>query len=448
MSKEPGIFRFRDNIGVVSKSHAEIAKLQSEMEGLRVSGKKEGRQKNLDQRIRDLQSDVWKAYMRMLKGGGAIGAVVLAVALLVVAAVNKGESVGGGEFGGDSGAADGPIPPDPGLIDCTGLIGCPDDMPQPKPKKKFEFTDYQPTGDGVIVKNVFRSPDAKSVIYIPDYHAMVKKELENTELVVATQSHTVAMMKQLVAEYGQIPVVMEDVPFGFSMANVAANADLSTDPTVKDVSRLLQMSDAKSREAEAYKLLMDGRLPVGQYLLIAMPDSIVPVFSSTVDQINADIQRLEMRDQAVRAKITMSLAEFSCKKLPGNPDVDAFVKDMVARFLKGDRSPDVVACFCAYRGFVNRNVHPLTVTRTVDAPRREAAAAMRSKGDLVVVISGVGHATNMVKELDAGGVNYMVMAPKSIEDLVRQRLVRRLDNGEVMEGASECGEEGRLVVEF
>ena len=105
-------------------------------------------------------------------------------------------------------------------------------------------------------------------------------------------------------------------------------------------------------------------------------------------------------------------------------DPNVTLKDAFDRFSKGDRSELITSCFCDVRAQVDDVLSSFKDNRSITAPTLEINAALRDRSEAVVVVAGVNHLPHSRKLLKDKGVNYIVVAPKGLEENFPRALTR------------------------
>lgn len=290
----------------------------------------------------------------------------------------------------------------PQIGDCLGMAGCPDDMPEPDRFRSFDFFRYVPPL-GADVEKKFVGEDRKTVIHVSDFHhGGPTMPEENLIYVVESQRMVFMVLDELVQLHGQIPVVFEDVPFGFEIDKIG-EIFYKNPVVVNAVNDVLSVKDMAGRFEKGLQYLHEGVLPAGLFVMIMMPDEVIPVFASSQKLLEGEEGLLpDIQAVIAMARFPETLSSYACEGSAMN------MREIIALAQSGGQlSPEAGQCFCDLKGRVDAVVDDVKLRRVAvaGAPGREVSAALRAQSDVVVIVSGNGHSKGIDQALDLAGVN-------------------------------------------
>lgn len=293
-----------------------------------------------------------------------------------------------------------------GNADLSAPLG--PDAPPPKTPERSDPRLYTPPPEhGVIVRPFENFGGRKKIIYVVDEHPM---DMSNATA-LRSQREIYFLLRDMIAKFGQVPVVLEDLPIGVTAADMAAmpsdaKAEMDMDDTGTFL-RLFETSDYAERVRIAEEMVGRSLVPAGMFAMAAHRE-IVAIGSTTPDE--AVMLGKQLSDQEALIHALAHKDEVPCD------DHGRLNLDLASRaFERGDRSDPVVACYCGVRAQMEAVVDEFLQDRYVLAPRREISAAAGYPGDFVVVIAGLHHLHNSMHLMADNGLDFMVVAPRALE---------------------------------
>lgn len=115
-------------------------------------------------------------------------------------------------------------------------------------------------------------------------------------------------------------------------------------------------------------------------------------------------------DQA--RKVAIDRVNTFCENSNGGTRLS--MAEVTGHVLGGTAAPFEVDCYCDAYDLTQQYVVPFEHDRKVLAPQREAAVARAAQEPLVVVIAGVNHEPEFVRQMEVNRVNYWVVKPKGV----------------------------------
>lgn len=328
-------------------------------------------------------------HSRLLTPRAAVTAGVLLAALAIVGAFN-------GRING--------------VLDEDVSAGTPLDPAAPRPKtpERPDPRLYMPPSEhGVIVRPFESFGGGKRIIYVVDEHPM---DMSNATA-LRSQREIYFLLRDMIAKFGQVPVVLENLPIGVTAADMAAmpaeaKAKMDMDDTGTFV-RVFGTSNLGERRMIAEEMVGKSLMPAGM-LAMGAHREIIPIGSTTPDE--AALIGRQLFDQEALMHALAHRDEVPCDDR-GRLNLDL----ASSAFERGDRLPSVVACYCGVRAQMEGVVSEFLRDRYELAPRREISAAAGYPGDFVVVIAGLHHLHRSMELMKDNGLGFTVVAPRSLE---------------------------------
>lgn len=304
-------------------------------------------------------------------------------------------------------------------------------------KDAFNPETYEPPEEGVIIQPHIVSPDARTVIYIPDMHAPAQMETGNLEqlpspaFTLQTQKEIYRIAQTLLQYTGEIPFVQENWPIGMTVQDVQQFPMITGMPneqTYKILRTIAREQDKNMRRRIAEKYIGESNVPAGQLFLMAHQERVIPLGGTTREDL--------VRSESIFSKWMGTLAALQGSDSPLLcPEESALrVSEAAQLFLRGQTSQRVKNCYCQTlnTGKVFYDIY--VQDRQVWAPEREIGQALSYEGQakFILVIAGVNHLSKSIELMrDNENVNYLVVSPKSIEAIARAAIVEPISGGNV-----------------
>jgi hypothetical protein len=250
---------------------------------------------------------------------------------------------------------------------------------------RFDAASYRAPA-GATVKRVEGSRQDKVVLLLPDLHVLERSSAQSNIEAQRVQDFQVEVLGDLSDKYGPYDLILENVPFDVPQESLVTQ--LTYMPPVQGTFR-----------------------PSAQTFLSNNPRSVRvvgPVSSAEDRELALHLEEL--------ADVEYTMAhpnEIRC----GN-STEWTVGSAIAAAKKAttstDMPPEALACFCNEVRWTGAEMDWFRNDRLVDDPKKEAAAALKSPSRLSVIIAGKNHQAQIVKDLAAAHVPYLVVEPKGM----------------------------------
>ena len=269
-----------------------------------------------------------------------------------------------------------------------------------KVKEPFDFATFDPGPKGVIAERHAAPMSKKHVVYIPDYHL----NGESSNFQNGVHGEIYGIVEGMVEKYGTVPLTVENWVEGRTAATFLENVWPSN-----PLYNLFNTADLGARKAMASGLIKNG-LASGYVLLGTYQDEVVPIGTLASNDLNG-IHSSRKKDQQLQKAYT---SKSFCEGTDGrNYGVNA-----VMRGFKAGYSSKTTHCYCGLHA-VEKDVLQEVKHRVNDVPRHEVGNALSFNHNFVVVIAGYKHLNAAKDEMKRRGVNYVVVAPKSLAPKLR-----------------------------
>lgn len=267
----------------------------------------------------------------------------------------------------------------------------------------FDFHEFSPVADGVIVHSDFKSDSAKTLILFSDFHPessddpSVLKDFERCQRFIFDNVAT------LVEKHGSVDLVQEN-----SATDTVTRKDLLgvRSGWMAEMGDLARVSGEERRIDSARRIVGSDLSKIVSICLIAVYDSdrlnFVPVY--TPRELDLVMRR--------HSNLTSFAAMSANPEIVSCPGGGINFHQARTRFESGDLSPEVIDCFCTLHHVETDLIDDFGHSRWIDAPRKEVYAASRADGKFAVVVAGDSHFPEAISYADEKGLNCVVVAPR------------------------------------
>ncbi|MBI4232309.1 hypothetical protein HY605_03695 [Candidatus Peregrinibacteria bacterium] len=283
----------------------------------------------------------------------------------------------------------------------------------PEKREAYDFAAYEPPRDFGLRIPVAKEfvPGRKTVVYIVDKHPDPKfsnaAQLEEGKRV---QRQLFFILKDILDKTGSLPMVVENWPYELEGMSFEELGTLTTEGMSPEeqgaLIKIFQTPDLQEKMRLASENVGKDMVVGGMYMMAASPR--VKALGSVSA---ADIRAVMMRtDELTNAQYALEHPE----QLLCGPNSKLNFGQAWKGFERGVRSPELVDCYCALRMQINGVVADFSRDRFVDAPRKEVARALRYEGDFAVVVAGLNHLKEAMRQIESGEINVVLLAPKDM----------------------------------
>ncbi len=276
----------------------------------------------------------------------------------------------------------------------------------------YDFQNYQPPQQfGQITKKNFPNPKGKTVIIIPDMHAKNAPILQDGIPKEADQVQTEIyfLVKDILTKQKKLAIVREGHPITdppTDLAYLKAHPEAINEPIHHDIIGADMLT--KRSEIAEKALKHNNQLNTAPLLGLVFQDQLTIVGDLKEEDFQARIR------QIARARIfettVQKTPEIFCGPLYPNVDWNALDKQhtfQMARF-----------CTCQMEQIRSKLYHELFSYRCNQDAEKEANIAANVPENNVLLITGAMHADKQVEVLKQQKINYLIIEPPTLSQLV------------------------------
>lgn len=246
----------------------------------------------------------------------------------------------------------------------------------------FQVGQYRAPKGSKVTRTFVGPFKDKSVIVLPDLHLDPDSTREQNLSAQKVQDHQAAVLKDLATKYGPFDLVLENIPAGTPQASLATMYEF-TPP------------------------IQGEFVPSAAQFLAYNPYTARVIGPVSHQELAATMAHLEESK-----KVSHALAHpwgTPCENAPNFNLAQAIEASNGTTVV-----PELKVCFCANVKWTQQEAAWMNQDRLIDAPHREAQAALRSPSALTVIIAGKNHQAKIEEELRIGGASYAVVEPTAV----------------------------------
>lgn len=245
----------------------------------------------------------------------------------------------------------------------------------------FKLDKYRAPKGGTVVKR-FEGSFKKTVIVLPDLHVDAASTREQNLKAQKVQDYQALVLKDLAEKYGTFDLVLENIPEGMPQAYLAMQFEFAAPVQGEFTSSAAQF-------------------------LAYNPYSVRVIGPVTQKQLQDTMAHLETSRKATHA--LQHPWETPCINAP-----QFNLAQAIGASEQDNPNPALKECFCTNVEWIKSEAAWMTQDRFIDAPHKEAQAALMSPSTLAVVIAGKNHQAKIEEDLRLAGASYAVIEPSTV----------------------------------